>query len=577
VKRPPMGRLVALLCGLLVALGGILVRLSVLQVSQSAVFHDRALDQRIRPVTLPATRGRILDRSGMAPLALSLDARDIYADPRFVADPVGEAETIAPILDMKVGQVLASLTDDPATVGDETFSFVARQVDLEVAEEVERLRLAGVGFLEVSKRYYPAGSLASQVLGFVGTDGEGLSGLEFGYQAELAGRAGRLVEEIDPNGQPIAGAPSIFEPPVAGRDVVTTIYREFQYQVQAALAEAVRANQAKGGTVVVMNPATGDIYAMATYPWFDPNLFEESPRWSWRNRAVTDAMEPGSVNKVITAAVAIEEATLSPDERLVVPDQIRVEEFTIHDSHAHPIQRMTLGDIVAQSSNVGAIKVAQTVGAERMYEYLWRFGFGRETGTGFPGESDGILPTLSHWSNTTLSTMAYGQGISVTPLQMTSVFATIANGGVWVQPRLVQGTLDADGAYHDAPAARERRVVSESTAKMVARMLAYAVSDGTGRQAQLPGYQVAGKTGTARIPLPDRPGYYENRHMASFIGFLPASAPRVVIAAILDQPATVYGGVAAAPLFQEVARYAVQRLGIGPSRPLPLPPHALAV
>ncbi len=569
MNRSPVRRLIALLAALILAMGAVVVRLAILQVSQGPDYRSLALTQRVRTITLPATRGQILDRSGER-LALSLEARDIYANPQYVTDPYATAITIAPILGLKVRPLVKALSADAS------FVYVARQVDLGIADRVEKLHLPGLGFLPVSKRYYPAGPLASQVLGFVGIDGEGLDGLEAEYQTELAGRAGRLTQETDPSGQPIVGGVDVSEPPVPGEDIVTTIDRDFQYTVQAALEQAVKANHAKGGTVIVMDPKTGEILAMATYPWFDPNDFGAFPQDSWRNRAVTDVFEPGSVNKVITAAAAVQEGAVPLTRRLSIPDQIRVGAFTIHDSHPHPIERMTLGDIIAESSNVGAIHIADLLGRDRMAEYLSRFGFGQSTGLGFPGESPGLMLPLYQWSDTSLATMAYGQGISVTPLQMAAVYATIANGGVWVQPRLVRGTVDGEGVYHPAPLSATHRVVSEQAAKTVAEMLAYAVRAGTGVEAQIAGYQVAGKTGTARIPNANRPGY-SNRYMASFIGFLPASAPRVVIAAILDQPATVYGGIASAPLFQEIARYAIQRLGIGPGTTLPLPPHALAL
>ncbi len=568
MKRPPLGRLVALLCSFLLAMGAIMFRLSVLQVSQAGAYQARALEQRVRTLTLPATRGQILDRTGTWPLALSLEARDIYADPRYVTDPYGEAQRIAPILGLKLRDVFRALG------ADKTFVYVARQVDLAVAEKVERLGLPGIGFLSVSKRYYPAGPLASQVLGFVGIDGEGLAGLEAGYQSALAGTPGQRTEEIDPSGRSIAGGIDVVQPPVPGEDIVTTIDRDFQYEVQSALAEAVRENHAKSGTVIVMDPKTGDILAMATYPWFDPNDFADSPEDSWRNRAVTDAFEPGSVNKVITAAAAVDEGVLSIDERFAIPDQVRVGDFTIHDSHSHPVEKMTLGDIIAESSNVGAIRVAGLLGPDLMAEYLSRFGFGQTTGLGFPGESAGLLRPLYDWSDTSLATIAYGQGISVTPLQMASVYATIANGGEWVQPRIIRGIVDAEGVYHGAPTAPGRRVVSDATAQIVTEMLAYAVQSGTGVEAQIPGYQVAGKTGTARKPYTDRSGY-SNRYVASFIGFLPASEPRVVVAVVLDEPTTIYGGLVAAPLFQQIARYAIQHLGIAPGSPVSLPPHAL--
>jgi cell division protein FtsI (penicillin-binding protein 3) len=313
---------------------------------------------------------------------------------------------------------------------------------------------------------------------------------------------------------------------------------------------------------------------MASYPWFDPNRFETADPSTLRNPALTDPFEPGSVNKVITAACAVQTGAVSLEHRFMVPDRVQVDGYVIHDSHPHPVEAMTLGDIIAESSNVGAVKVADIIGKARLAECLTRFGFGEPTGLHFPGETAGIVPPLTEWSNATLATIAYGQGIAVTPMQMASVYATVANGGAWVQPRLVRGTIDAAGAYHPAAPSPTRRVVSAGSAASVTQMLAYVVQNGTGVNAQIEGYQVAGKTGTA-LKVDPKTHRYGHHYVASFIGFLPASQPRVVVAAILDDPSTVYGGVAAAPLFQTVARYAIQRLGIPAASDVPLPPHAL--
>jgi len=569
VNRPPLRRLIALFSGLAVALAAIVVRLAVLQVSQGRAYQSYALGQRLQTVTIPASRGRIVDRSREA-MAISVPSRDVYVNPRSVIDPAGTAAQLAPILGVRQRDLIPELTANTS------FVYLARQVDLDTADRVEKLHLPGIAFLPSSRRAYPAGALAPQVLGFVGVDGVGLAGLELEYQGVLAGRPGELTQEVDPLGQPIVGGIHAQTRPVPGSDLVLTIDRDFQFQVQAALSEAVKANRAAGGTVIVMNPHTGGIYAMATYPWFDPNAFGNAKPSDWRAKAVTDVFEPGSVNKVITAAAAVQEHALPLDQRLAVPWTMRVGDYTIHDADRHGVERMTLGDIVAQSSNIGAVHVAERLGAARLATYLSRFGLGRTTGIGFPGESAGMMLPLSRWSDTSLATMAYGQGIAVTPLQMIAVYATIANGGTWVQPSLVRGTVDPGGAFRPAPPAPTHRVVSEDAAAMVTRMLAYAVKAGTGTAAQIPGYRVAGKTGTARIPMP-RGGYYSDRYVASFIGFLPASDPQVVIAAILDRPATVYGGVASAPLFQDVARYAIERLRIVPGKAVPLPPHALPV
>jgi cell division protein FtsI (penicillin-binding protein 3) len=568
VIRPPLKRLVSLFCVMVLALAVIVVRLAVLQVSQAGAYQTKALDQRVHTVAIAAGRGLIVDRSGEA-LALSVDARDIYADPRYVTDPWGTAVQLAPALGLDVRSVAEQLATDT------TFVYVARQVDLDVANRIERMHLPGIGFLPVSKRYYPAGALASQLLGFVGVDGTGLAGLELEYQGLLAGTAGERTQEIGLHGEPIAGGVDVERPPVPGSTLEITIDRDFQYQAQVALEEAVQANHARGGTVIAMNPQTGDIYAIATYPWFDPNDFEHAKPNTEALRALTDTFEPGSTNKVITAAAAVEEHVVPLDPRLIVPWTLPVGDFTIHDSQAHAIEHLTLGDIIARSSNVGAVQIAQRLGSARMATYLSRFGLGRTTGVGFPGEASGIMLPLYQWNDTSLATMAYGQGIAVTPLQMLSVFATIANDGRRMQPRLVKGIIGPDGSYHPAAIAPGERVVSADTALMVRRMLAYAVEAGTGTNARIAGYQVAGKTGTAQIPLRNGAGYETGQYIASFIGMVPAADPKIVIAAILDRPSTEYGGVAAAPLFRQVARYAIARLGIQPGRVLQPPPHAL--
>ena len=569
MKRPPLKRLIGLLCVMVLALAVIVVRLAVLQVSQAGAYQTKALDQRVHSIAIPAARGLILDRNGDA-LALSVPARDIYADPRYVTDPWGTAVRIAPPLGLDVRSVARQLATDA------TFVYVARQVNLDVATDIENMHLPGIGFLPVTKRYYPAGSLASQLLGFVGVDGTGLAGLELEYQGLLAGTAGERTQEIGLHGEPIAGGVDVDRPPVPGSTVEITIDRDFQYQAQVALEESVQANHARGGTVIAMNPQTGDIYAIATYPWFNPNDFTHAKPNTQALRALTDVFEPGSTNKIITAAAAVQEHVVPLDQRLTVPWTMRVGNFTIHDAQIHATEQLTLGDIIAESSNVGTVEIAQRLGQARMASYLSRFGLGRSTGVGFPGEASGIMLPLYQWNDTSLATMAYGQGIAVTPLQMLSVFATIANDGRRVSPRLVKGTIGPDGSYHEAAVVPGQRVVSPQTALMVRRMLAYAVEAGTGRNAQIGGYQVAGKTGTAQIPLPSRLGYYSaGQYFASFIGMVPAANPQVVIAAILDRPATQYGGIAAAPLFRQVARYAIARLGIEPGRVLLPPPHAL--
>jgi cell division protein FtsI (penicillin-binding protein 3) len=568
VTRPPVHRLIALLVVVVLAMAGIVVRLAVLQVRESGTYAELGSTQRVRTEPLAAVRGEILDRDGV-PMALTLDARDVYTNPMLVTDPRGEAAAIAPILERPERAIEEALTSSG------TFAYVERQVDADLAARIADLHLPGIGLLPVAKRYYPAGPVASQVLGFVNVDGVGTTGLERQYDSELSGTEGERTIEVSAQGQEITGGDQVVRESQPGNTIVLTIDRDLQFQAQQYLRMAVRANEAKGGTIVVMDPHTGDVYAMATYPWFDPNSFVSADSSRFVNRAVTDTWEPGSVNKTITAAAALETGAVTPTDTFRVAGTREVDGYTIHDAEPHGVEVMTLGDIIAHSSNVGASLVADRIGNEGMQQTFQRFGYGSPTGVGFPGEAAGLMPPPEQWNDLTRATVSFGAGVAVTPLQMASVYATIANGGTWVQPRLVDATIGADGVRHDAPPAASHRVVRRSTAQMLTRMLAYVVQDGTGDRAQIAGYQVAGKTGTAKKL--DDSGRYVRRYVASFIGFLPASRPRVVIAAIIDEPKTVYGGVAAAPVFQEVARYAIQRLGIEPAPPVTLPPHRLPI
>jgi cell division protein FtsI (penicillin-binding protein 3) len=546
---------------------GILTRLVLLQVKDAAAFETLARDQRVRDVPAPAPRGTIFDRNGQA-LAISVPAKEVFADPLLVRDPASEAQTVAATLGLDQALVFKALT------GSGRFVYLARDVDVSLAKALQAMNLPGIGFLDERRRSYPDGAIAPQVVGFVGVDGEGLAGLELGYQDLLAGRAGRQIIEEDPSGTVIPQGANVDQPPVPGDNLVLTIDRQIQFRAQEALAAAVKRNRAKSGTVIVMDPRTGEILAMVSYPWFDPNDFTAADPQSVRNRAVTDVYEPGSVNKVITAAAAIQERVINLDERLTVPDSYPMYTKVFHDAHFHPTEKMTLGDIIAYSSNIGTIEVAGLLGRARFASYLYRFGLDHSTGSGFPGEVPGLLPPPNKWSGTSMGTIPIGQGVAVTPLQMANVYATIANGGVWTQPRFVLGTVGPDGKLVSAPPPQTHRVVSAETAQAVSDMLAYGVDVGTGTEAQIPGFWVAGKTGTARKVRADGTGY-SDKYIASFIGFAPASRPALLVAAVLDEPVTIFGGVAAAPLFQDVMRFSLSRLRIPPAPRLPIPPHAL--
>ena len=560
MKRPPGARVIGLFAVMALSLSALAVRLVLLQVRDGATYEALAMEQRVRRIALPAERGTIYDRS-MHELALSLPAKAIFADPALVQDPAGTTARLSEILDVRPADLRRSLT------AESRFEYLARAVDLAVANRVARLDLPGIGFIDEPKRTYPGGGLAAQVLGFVGVDGGGLAGLELQWDGVLAGRAGRMLVEQDPDGLSIPQGRLEVEEPRRGRDLVLTIDKDLQYFTERALAGAVEQNGALGGTVIVLEPSTGDVLAMATNPAFDANAFTDAPAFVTRNRGVTDVYEPGSANKVITASAALEEGVMGIREQLWVPPRYQVGDKVFTEAHPRPAMSMTLTDIISQSSNIGTIMTAQRLGSERLDEYLRDFGFGVETGIRFPGESDGILMPEEEWWTTSMGTIPIGQGIAVTPLQMASVYATVANDGVRLAPRLVRGTVEGDDVREHDALVRER-VVSTRTARLVTRMLADAVASGTGMEAQIPGYWVAGKTGTARKPLQDALGYSEE-YVASFIGFAPARDPAVVVAAIIDEPDTVYGGVAAAPLFREVAEFALAHLRVPTAEPPP--------
>ena len=570
---PPFGRRpVSVLVILAIGFAVVFSRLLWLQVQRASALEGMALDQRSRTIDIAARRGAILDRDGLQ-LAMSVPAQGVFADPGLVTDPSTEATTVATALHMPTDDVYAALTERVRDGHRNRFAWLAHGVRLDIAHRLQAMHLPGIGFIPESRRDYPAGSLAAQVLGFVNTDGVGIAGLERQYQTQLGGRVGTEIVQQDRAGTMIPQAGVGGSRAVAGSDVVLTIDRAIQYRAQQSLAAAVRANHGSGGSIVVLDPHTGQVLAMASYPWFNPNDRNLSPASTYPNRSVTDTYEPGSVNKVITASAALEDGLIDLHRRLTVPDSYQVADYEFSDAEIHPTELMTLADILAYSSNIGTIRVAEVLGKDRLAAYLHRFGLGSVTGVGFPQEAAGILPPVDQWSGTSIGSIPIGQGIAVTPLQMACVYATIANDGVWVQPSLVRGFVGPDGVFRAAPAPVTRDVISPATAAEVTQMLAYAVDVGTGTQAQIPGFWVAGKTGTARIPLPEG-GYSKGMYHASFIGFAPAARPAVVVAAVINHTAN-FGGAAAAPLFQEVERFALARLRVAPAPQLPVPDHAL--
>ncbi|HWC44135.1 MAG TPA: penicillin-binding protein 2 [Actinomycetota bacterium] len=556
-------RLLALLILSLLAFMAISGRLVVLQVFDAGSLDQAAARQRLTVIDLPATRGRIFDRN-LGDLALSVPARAIWADPRLVKDKQASAARLSRIL----GIPRAKLADRLALKSH--FVYLARRIPKLTGDRIQRLRLPGV-FVEVDvARRYPSGSVAAQVLGFVDAEGHGVAGIEQQYDGLLRGHEGKIQLERDPQGRAIPQGRRSLEPAVPGTDLVLTIDQQLQYVTEQALAKAVHDHKAKAGSVVVMSPRTGEILTMANVPDFDPNRIAGSKPEARKNRAIADVFEPGSTNKTITAAAALQHGVVTPKTETIVPDNLPLcPEKTFHDSHSHAPELMTFADIVAKSSNVGTIMTARNLGKDRLYQAELDFGYGRRSGVDLPGESPGIVRAAKDWYCTDLGTNAIGQGVAVTVLQMASVYATVANNGVLRAPTLLRGTVDARGRVAKAERRPGRRVLSTKTARSLSRILEGVVKEGgTGTLAAMEEWRVAGKTGTARKPDNVRGGYRPGAYVGSFIGFAPAEKPAVVVAVVIDEPTRgYYGGSVAAPVFREVTGTALRRLGVVPTLP----------
>lgn len=536
-------------------------RLVQLQGFDSKVLAAKAAQQRVVPETLPARRGSITDVRGHD-LAVTAEAREIYVDPADVdaAQRDKIAKTLAVELNLTKEEIGAKL----ARTG-MRYIVVARNVEPTRARKIMGYRFKGVGSKVTYRRMYPGGTLAGGLIGFVGWDGYGLEGLESAYNKVLAGKDGQQSIEIGRDGQRIPMTRSTRLAPVTGRDVRLTIDRDIQWAAQQAIAKQVNATVARSGSVIVMDIKTGRIVAMANAPEVDLNNWETMPEADRGNRGATEVFEPGSTNKVITAAAVLESGAVSPESVFQVPDHIQCADRVIKDAHPHKTEPLTFTGIIAESSNVGTIMAGQRITSQRLYDMFRAFGFGSTSGGGFPGEQAGLLPTWQSWSGSQRCTIAYGQGVSVTALQMASVYQTIANGGVRITPSIVAGTTDEHGRLVPAKPGKQTRVISERTATRIAGMLEAAVGqDGTGSAAAIPGYRVAGKTGTA-MRYDQKCGGYCG-YTATFVGFTPADAPRLMALAVIQDPKNGhFGGMVAAPVFKDVMSFALKTRKIPPT------------
>ena len=548
----------------LVVMSLYMARLVELQVVRGPELAANAQNSRLQTLTLPALRGNFTDNEGL-PIATTVIARNVTVDPTLITDPAGTAAALSPILGIPVETIVASLTVDSR------FSYVAKRITPETWKQVAELGIPGVFSEPTTNRVYPNGNLAASVIGYVGAEGTGLGGLEFGLNEQLMGQDGKLtVERV--NGREIPASERQSIDPVNGLSVRLTLDSNLQAMLEKSLADQVIATGAEGGEAVIMEPGTGNILAMATYPTFDPNSPFATDDKSKRNTAVTDVFEPGSTSKVMTLASVIEEGGANAGTQYTVENRLSRGGTSFKDYVDHPTWRLTLAGVLAKSSNIGTILASESIGEKKLYQYLQKFGVGQTTGMNFPGESPGRLPDINNeneWSDTTFPTLAFGQGLSVNAVQATSVFATIANDGVRMLPRLIAGYSNSEGVYEPNRLDEGVRVVSAATAKTVREMLESVVSaDGTAKNLQIPGYRVGGKTGTANRYDEASGGY--SGYTSSFIGMAPAEKPALVMSVSIHNPKTsTYGSVVAGPVFKKVMTYALAHKKVPPSTTKP--------
>lgn len=572
-----------MLVGIVAAFTAIAARLMFIQGVDAHRYLAVGQSEWTHTVTLAAERGAILDRNGND-LAVSVPQTTIYADPHQVTDPRAEATVLSPVLGVGEAQLQNELSADSG------FVYLARTQPKAIADAVSKLGLAGVYSLQEPKRFHPSGQLAMPLLGTVGSNGNGLSGLEAEYNSVLTGTPGKVVEQMDPQGGQIPGGLQQYQAPKPGQDVVLTIDQPLQYETEQALAQAIVASHGQSGIALLMDSRTGDLLAVAdlTTPSKSvpvtmaeppavpvsipsspasagkPAQFGPQPVESPDASAFDEVYEPGSVNKLITISAALQTGVVVPSDHFVIPNTFKVAGTSFHDAETHPTEYWSVTDILANSSNIGTIQIAQRLGKQNLLKYLSDYGIGHRSDIDFPGESQGLLP--SYWSGTTLATVAFGQGIAVTAIQMLAAYNVIANGGVYVAPRLVEGTIDAKGHFHGLPAPQPHRVVSATVANQMRTMLQEVVRVGTGTSAAIPPYTVAGKTGTSNVPA--HGGYLMGHYVASFAGFTPAERPAITaMVQIYNTPD--FGASASAPAFAAISRDAMTELKVPPQKPLP--------
>ncbi|MDQ2856598.1 MAG: transpeptidase family protein, partial [Acidobacteriota bacterium] len=531
---------------------------------------EKAHSQQQGAIETGFERGQVADREGRQ-LARSVETESIFVAPDEIKDVAIASALLGKVLKMDSADLSKQITD--AKNEKRRFLWIARRILPEEAEKISACPLDGVHAQKEAKRFYPNGSLAAHVLGFVGIDNTGLAGIEQFYNQKISGEPGKLFLERDSRGR----AYQSYEiPSRPGQSVVLTIDQMIQYRAEQALASAVASSRAKSGTAIVLNPHTGEILALANAPTFDPNKPGAAKSETRINQALEYVYEPGSTFKIVAYSAAIEKGLVKPDDKIDCQmGSITVAKRVIHDHH--PFGLLTVAEALAKSSNVGAIKLGLRVGDSSMFDFIKLYGFGSRTGVELPNESVGILRSLKHWQPSSIGSIAMGQEISVTPLQVAAAFATVANGGIRIAPHLVREIRSANGAnvYHPNP--EQHRVISTDTANALKGMLEGVTLNGTAKKAQLDGYTAAGKTGTAQKIDPKTKHYSPTKYVASFVGFAPVQDPAVVIIVVIDEPTgSHHGGDVAAPVFREIAEQILPDMNVAPDTEVKPTPQMIA-
>jgi cell division protein FtsI/penicillin-binding protein 2 len=557
VKDKQANRRIRLLLAIFVLVfAGTLTRAVWLQGVQASSLGKMAERQHHESIVIPAGRGTIYDAAGV-PLAIGETTTTVYADPRQLTEPRAIAVAAQKFLGADANSLYPQLLNRKSS-----FLYIKRFADPTAADAFLKKGFVGVNSYPEEKRAYPQLSVASQVIGFAGTDNKGLGGLEIQYNRNLTGKTGKQTIVRDPFGRAINVVS--MTPEQQGHDLFTTIDNTIQANAAAVLRRTIARWHAKSATAVVMDPRTGAVLAMAQAPGYDANKASSVPVALQRNRAVTDTYEPGSVFKLVTIAGALSTGIVRPETTFTLDYSIRVADRVIHDAERRGTETLSVAKILSRSSNVGVVTIAERLGRTALMDWVAKFGFGAQTGIDFPGESQGQVLPLDKWSGSTIGNVPIGQGIAVTPVQMAAAYAAIANGGTWVQPHLV----DKIGrrAVHDL---KRRRIVSPAVDAVLKQMLTNVVDEhgATGNAAHIPGYTVGGKTGTAQKPGPH--GYTTGQYVASFVGFVPVAKPRLVVLVTVDDPrGAIFGGVVAAPAFAEIAKFDLQYLNVPPDAPV---------